>query len=70
MKKFESIAMEPPEWYHSSHHSHFHMGTFQKSMNQTMKAANTAMNSSPGGGGHGGGGHSGGGHGGGGGGSW
>lgn len=69
MKKFESIAMEPPEWYHGGHHSAFHMASFQKSMNQTMKAANTAMNSSPGGG-HGGGGHSGGGHGGGGGGSW
>lgn len=71
MNKIESIAMEPPEWYHSSHHTAFHMASFQRSMNQTMKAANTAMNSSPGGGGgHSGGGHSGGGHGGGGGGSW
>lgn len=70
MKKFESIAMEPPQWYHSTHHSAFHMASFQRSMSQTMKAANTAMNSSPGGGGHSGGGHSGGGHGGGGGGSW
>lgn len=70
MKKFESIAMEPPEWYHSSNHSAFHMASFTRSMNQTMKAANTAMNSSPNSGGHGGGGHSGGGHGGGGGGSW
>lgn len=70
MKKFESIAMEPPEWYYSSHHTAFHMASFQRSMSQTMKAANTAMNSSPGGSGHSGGGHSGGGHGGGGGGSW
>ena len=70
MKKFESIAMEPPEWYYSGHHTTFHMAGFQRSMSQTMKAANSAMTSSPGGGGHGGGGHSGGGHGGGGGGSW
>ncbi len=71
MKKFESIAMEPPDWYYSSRHSSFHMSSFQHSMNQTMRAANSAMTSSPGGsGGRSGGGHSGGGHGGGGGGSW
>ena len=70
MRKFESIAMEPPEWYYSSRHTAFHMTSFQRSMNQTMKAANSAMTSSPSSGGHGGGGHSGGGHGGGGGGSW
>ncbi len=70
MKKFEEIAIEPPQWYHSSNHSTFHMAQFHQTMRQTMTTAKSSMTSSPGGGGHSGGGHSGGGHGGGGGGSW
>lgn len=69
MKKFEDIALEPPNWYRSSH-SAFHMASFHQGLRQTMKSASASMTSSPGGGGHSGGGHSGGGHGGGGGGSW
>lgn len=67
MKKFEDIALDPPNWYHSRHGT-FHMASFHQGMRQTMKSASASMNSSPGGGS--GGGHSGGGHGGGGGGSW
>lgn len=68
MDKFEDIALEPPNWYHSTH-STFHMASFHQGMKQTMKVASASMTSSPSGGGSGGG-HSGGGHGGGGGGSW
>ena len=67
MKKFESIAVEPPSWY-NSHGSTFNMAAFGRCMNNTMQSASSAMTSSPSS--SGGGGFSGGGSGGGGGGSW
>lgn len=70
--KFESIAIEEPDWYHSP--SGFHAHTFGTFMHQTMTSANRAMTSQPsssgGSSGGSGGGCSGGGSGGGGGGSW
>ena len=72
IKKFESIATEPPTWYDSS--STFDMIVFTSFMNKTMTSAGSAMSSSPsssgGSGGSSGGGSSGGGSGGGGGSSW
>lgn len=70
MKKFESIAMEPPTWYYSSNHSAFNMVMFHHFMNSTMTSATNAMVSSPNSSSSSGGGFSGGGSGGGGGGSW
>lgn len=67
MKKFESIAVEPPEWYHS-HNGTFNMVMFHRFMNSTMTSASSSMNSRPSSGG--GGGSAGRGSGGGGGGSW
>lgn len=66
MKKFEDIAVEPPDWYDSN--IAFNMIMFNHFMNDTMTAATSAMSSTPGG--SSGGGFSGGGSGGGGGGSW
>ena len=72
IKKFESIATEPPTWYDSP--SAFDMVVFTSFMNTTMTSATHAMTQSPSsGGGYGGssgGGSSGGGSGGGGGSSW
>ncbi len=73
MKKFETIAMEAPNWYYSN--SAFDFIVFNSFMNNTMRTAQSVMTSSPsssssGGGGFSGGGFSGGGSGGGGGGSW
>lgn len=70
MKKFETIAMEPPTWYYSTGHSTFDMVMFHHFMNSTMTSATTAMTSSPSSSSGSGGGFSGGGSGGGGGGSW
>ncbi|MCH5253009.1 MAG: DUF2207 domain-containing protein [Lachnospiraceae bacterium] len=67
MKKFESIATEPPEWYHSHHNTMFDMMMFNQFMRSTMTTATSAMTSTPS---SSGGGFSGGGSGGGGGGSW
>ena len=73
MEKFESIAIEPPQWY-SSHglYNSFDTVRFHHFMNTTMRSATAAMTSTPSskGSGGSGGGHSGGGSGGGGGGSW
>lgn len=73
MEKFESIAIEPPQWYSShGHYNTFDTVRFHHFMNTTMRSATAAMTSSPSskGSGGSGGGHSGGGSGGGGGGSW
>lgn len=75
MSKFESIAIEPPEWYGGGHHGMFDIYVFNRFLNSTMSAATTSMTSMPqssssGGFSTGGGGFSGGGVGGGGGGSW
>ena len=71
MKKFESIAVEPPTWYSSTNHSAFDMVMFHRFMSSTMTSATSAMTSSPSSSSSGsGGGFSGGGSGGGGGGSW
>lgn len=70
MKKFESIAVEPPTWYTSTTHSAFDMVMFHRFMSSTMTAATSAMTSSPSSSSSSGGGFSGGGSGGGGGGSW
>lgn len=67
MKKFESIAMKEPNWYHSYGHT-FNMVYFSSFMDSTMTAAAASMTSQPSS--SGGGGVSGGGSGGGGGGSW
>ncbi len=79
-KKFESIAMEPPRWYYSSHHTVWDYMIFNSFMRSTMHSAAETMISTPtntasggnfsGGSFGGGGGFSGGGFGGGGGGSW
>ena len=70
MQKFESIAVEPPDWYGSYHTgTAFNIVVFQNFMNSTMSSATSAMTSSPNSS-SGGGGFSGGGVGGGGGGSW
>ena len=68
IKKFEVIALQPPDWYAGS--TAFNMVTFGSFMNSTMTSASTAMSSSPSSSGGSGGGSSGGGSGGGGGGSW
>jgi uncharacterized membrane protein len=73
-KKFESIAIQPPDWYYG-HTGIFHPVIFMNDLNHSMNVMQTTMASSPsssGGGGSGfsGGGFSGGGGGGGGGGSW
>lgn len=71
MKKFETIAMEPPTWY--SGNTMFNYVMFSSFMNSAMHSAADAMTSQPqnsGGFSGGGGGFSGGGAGGGGGGSW
>jgi uncharacterized membrane protein len=67
IKKFESLTLQPPNWYHGT--GSFHPHTFMAS---TMYSASHAMTSAPSqsGGGSSGGGSSGGGSGGGGGGSW
>ena len=76
MKKFASIAVEPPDWYQGYPGGRFHMVQFHHFMDSTMKTATASMTSQPksgrgrGGGGFSGGGFSGGGSGGGGGGSW
>lgn len=70
MKKFESIAVEPPAWYESSSHSAFNIVMFHSFMRSTMTSASSAMVSSPNSSSGSGGGFSGGGSGGGGGGSW
>ncbi len=76
IKKFESITVQPPDWYVSS--DPFTYASFNHFMNDTMVSAKQVMTSRPntdssgsfGGGGFSGGGFSGGGSGGGGGGSW
>ncbi len=69
IKKFESIAIEPPSWYYG--YDHFDIWVFNSFMNSTMASAQTAMTSSPySSSDSSGGGFSGGGSGGGGGGSW
>lgn len=68
IEKFESIALQPPDWYAGS--TAFNMASFGSFMNATMTSAASAMSSSPSGSGGSGGGSSGGGSGGGGGGSW
>lgn len=67
MKKFESITMEPPQWYSSYNYTMFDYMMFHSFMHSTMTAAASSMTSTPG---SDGGGFSGGGSGGGGGGSW
>ncbi|HOU11117.1 MAG TPA: DUF2207 domain-containing protein [Clostridiales bacterium] len=67
IKKFEMIALQPPDWYAGS--AAFNAASFGSFMNETMTSAVSAMSSSPSGGSSGGG-SSGGGSGGGGGGSW
>ncbi len=68
MKKFESIALESPDWYYGPHgNTMFNMMAFNSFMNSTMSSATSSMTSSPS---SSGGGSSGGGSGGGGGGSW
>lgn len=66
-KKFESIALEPPQWYAGGT---FNRVMFWSFMNHTMSSAAQTMTSSPQSSSSGGGGFSGGGSGGGGGGSW
>ena len=75
IKKFETIALESPEWYGSN--TAFTVSSFGNFMNRTMVSAKSSMTSSPSssggsssGGSSSGGGFSGGGSGGGGGGSW
>ena len=70
MKKFETIALQPPNWYGGP--DAFDVLAFNNFINNTMSSASHAMASSPSGDGFGdsGGGSSGGGSGGGGGGSW
>lgn len=67
IKKFETIAIESPDWYDSP--NHFSMNTFGNFVDTTMKSASSVMSSSPSSSDSGGG-SSGGGSGGGGGGSW
>jgi uncharacterized membrane protein len=66
IKKFETITMQPPGWYHVTHT--FNSTSFSAFMNSTMKSATSSMTSNPSS--HSGGGSSGGGSGGGRGGSW
>ena len=75
-KRFESIAVPPPQWYYGYNNNMFTTMLFMNSLNRSLNSANTVMASSPNSGGSGiggsgfGGGFSGGGAGGGGGGSW
>ncbi|MBQ6285775.1 MAG: DUF2207 domain-containing protein [Bacilli bacterium] len=70
ISKFESIAIEPPEWYDYGHTA-FNVGMMDTFMDKTIVSAASTLNSSPSdSGGSGGGGSSGGGSGGGGGVSW
>lgn len=71
INKFESIALEPPSWYHSST-GYFSASAFCNSFLSVMDNVNSSATSTPSssGGGSSGGGSSGGGSGGGGGGSW
>ena len=72
-RKFESIAIPPPDWYYGRG-GYFYPVVFMSDLNRSMNSVQSAMVSSPsssgGGGGFSGGGFSGGGGGGGGGGSW
>ena len=74
-KKFETIAIQPPDWYYG-YNGMFHPVLFMNNFNHSMNAVQSSMVSHPsssgggGGGGFSGGGFSGGGGGGGGGGSW
>jgi uncharacterized membrane protein len=68
IKKFESIILEPPNWYYGT--GTFSPASFGNSINSAMTTASSAMSSSPSSDGGSGGGSSGGGSGGGGGGSW
>lgn len=74
IKKFESIAISPPDWYTSSNPDMFDIYVFNRFMDNTLVSAQSAMTSMPqgtsGGSGYSGGGFSGGGVGGGGGSSW
>jgi uncharacterized membrane protein YgcG len=81
-KKFETVALEPPQWYYGYNYGTFNSLLFMSSLNHSMNSFQTSMTSTPsnnggggsggfgGGGGFSGGGFSGGGGGGGGGGSW
>lgn len=68
IKKFESIAIEAPDWYSGYNNTVFDYYMFSHFMHSTMESASTAMTSQPSS--SSGGGFSGGGSGGGGGGSW
>lgn len=69
MKKFEDIALQPPNWYYG--YTDFNVHSFNSFMNSTYTSISSAMSSSPSSSSGGsGGGFSGGGSGGGGGGSW
>lgn len=68
IKKFESIAIQPPTWYEGT--DNFNMTSFSNFMDSTMSSASSAMSSDPSSDSSSGGGSSGGGSGGGGGGSW
>lgn len=70
IKKFESIAVMPPQWYAGGNYSMFDMMVFHHFMNDTMTQATRSMTSTPSQSSSGGGGFSGGGAGGGGGSSW
>ena len=59
MKKFESIAVEPPSWYNS--YDAFDIIMFNHFMNSTYRSISTVMTSTPSSSGGGGGGFSGGG---------
>jgi uncharacterized membrane protein YgcG len=74
-KNFETIALEPPNWYYGYRYNTFNAMLFMGALNHSMSSFQTSMTSTPsssgsGGGGFSGGGFSGGGGGGGGGGSW
>lgn len=69
-KKFDSLNLQPPNWYYSSSGRMMSMNHFSKSFNNSIKSTQSTMVSSPASSGGSGGGSSGGGFGGGGGGSW
>lgn len=69
-RKFQSMQVDPPHWYHGSTGSFNSMDNFSKSFSNTISATKSTMVSAPSSSGSGGGGSSGGGFGGGGGGSW
>lgn len=68
MRKFEALAIQPPQWYVGSQHSNFDVIMFHHFMNTTISQAQSSMTSVPSS--SSGGGFTGGGSGGGGGGSW